>query len=222
MAHPRPLAAAAIGAVLVSVLAPRAAPAPPCNAFDIEYVLAARLQLTDTPFGVGDGIHLIGPGAMVLRFENRAGVPGGAVEMLSYRMYEHFVIHSSALFWKSDFTSATDTSVTANACGVVARGALVGRTIRWTTPLLAYRTDGSATCRGSLCGKGGAPPTGETAVHLGPGPVWFKPFVFAPDLQTFTMHSTQVSKTESPKLTASIALSGREIRRSCVVSLRCP
>ena len=51
MAHPRALAAAAISAVLVTVLAPRAAPAPPCNAFEVEYALAANLQLADTPLG---------------------------------------------------------------------------------------------------------------------------------------------------------------------------
>lgn len=159
---------------------------------------------------------------MVLRFESKGGVPGGAVEMLTYRMHEHFVVHSTALFWNSDFTSITDTRVTPNACAVVAQGVLAGRSIRWSTPLRAYRTDGEVTCRGSLCGKGGAPPPGETDVNLGPGPVWFKSFDFAPDIKTFTMQDTQVSKTESPKLTASIALFGRETRRSCVEMRSCP
>ena len=112
--------------------------------------------------------------------------------------------------------------MTPNACAIAAQGTLVGGTIRWSRPLLGYRTDGVVTCRGSLCGKAGAPPPGETVLHLGPGPVWFRPFDFAADMRTFTMTSTQVSKTESPKLTASIALAGREIRRRCVQVQPCP
>ena len=218
----RVLAAAAVAAPLVAVLPLRAASAPVCDAFEIEYALAANLQLTETPLGKGDGIYPVGPGAAVLRFVNKGGVPGGPVEMLSYQMHEHFVIHSTALFWRSSFTSITDTTVTPNACAVAAQGALVGRTIRWSTPLLAYRTDGVVTCQGSLCGKAGAPPPGETELHLGPGPVWFRPFDFAADMRTFTMPKTQVSKTESPKLTASIAMAGREIRRRCVQVQPCP
>jgi hypothetical protein len=172
--------------------------------------------------GKGDGVYRIGPGATVLRFESKGGVPGTAVKMLTYRMHEHFVVHSKALFWRSAFTSITDTAVTPNACAVAAEGTLVDHRIRWSTPLLGYRTDGIVTCVGSLCGMGGAPAPGEQTLHLGPGPVWFNPFDFATDMQTFAMQSTQVSRTESPKLTATIALSGRETRRSCVQLQPCP
>lgn len=103
------------------MLVPRAASAPTCDAIEVEYALAANLQLTDTPLGIGDGIHPVGPGAVVLRFENQSGVPASAVEMLAYRMHEQFVIHSKALLWKSDFTSITDTGVTPDACAVVAQ-----------------------------------------------------------------------------------------------------
>jgi hypothetical protein len=217
----RLLTAATAALVLLCGLAPRAGSQAPCDAFEVEYALAANLALSDTPFGKGNGVYPVGPGRMVLRFESRGGVPAGTVEMRIYRMHEQFVIHSTALFWKSDFISVTDTQVTPNACAVVARGTLTGHTINWSTPLRAYRIDGQATCRGSLCGKMGAPDPGQTQVHLGPGPVWFKAFDFAPDMQTFTMQSTQVSKSESPKLVASIALSGREIGRSCVAVQPC-
>ena len=217
----RLVAAATTAAALLGVLAPRAASAPQCDAIEVEYALAGNLGLTDTPLGKGDGIYPVGPGTLVLRFENKAGLPGGEVKMLAYRMHEQFVIHASALFWSSDFTSITDTGVTPNGCAVVAQGVLVGRTIRWSTPLRAYRTDGYATCRGSLCGMPGTPPPGDTPIHLGPGSVWFRSFDFAPDLQTFTMQSTQVSKSESPKLIASIALAGREVRRSCAMVQPC-
>jgi hypothetical protein len=45
--------------------------------------------------------------------------------------------------------------------------------------------------------------------------VRFHAFDFAPDRKTFTMGSTFVTKTESPKQTAHIQLSGREVRRTC-------
>ncbi len=218
----RLLAAASVAALLLVALAPTdAAQPPPCDAFQIEYTLAANLKLTDTPFGKGDGIYPVGPGKTVLRFDNVRGVPGGTVNMLSYGMHEHFVIRSSVLFWSSEFTSTTDTSTTPDACAVAARGRLTGRTLVWQTPVLGYRTDGVAVCKGSLCGKGGAPPPGRTQLHLGPDPVWFKAFDFAPDMQTFTMQDTQVEKSESPKLTASVAVSGREVRRSCVAVKPC-
>ena len=211
----RLFATASFGALLVAVSQPRGATAEPCDAFEVEYALGANLLLTETPDGKGDGLYRVGPGKTVLRFENEGGVPGGKVKMLTYEMHEHFVVQSSAFLWHSDFTSITDTSVTPNACAA-AQGTFVGRTLRWTTPLVGYRTDGAVECRGSLCGKGGAPPPGKGELHLGPGPVPFSPFEFSPDRTTFTMKSTRVSKSESPKLTAHIALSGREVRRSCV------
>lgn len=61
-------------------LAPAEAPAQdagaPCEAFEIEYTLAANVTLRDTPMGEGNGTYTIGPGKVVLRFENRGGAPG--------------------------------------------------------------------------------------------------------------------------------------------------
>ncbi len=218
------LIAAATAAVPLLALLPRPAASQqePCDTFEVQYALGATVQLSETPMGTGDGIYTVGPGSAVLRFQKKAGGSGTSVEMLKYRMHERFVIQASALFWRSTFTSVTDTVVTPNACAVAAQGALVGRTIRWNTPLSGYRTDGHVRCDGSLCGMGGAPPPGEGALHLGPTQVWFKPFDFAADMQTFTMQRTLVSRSQSPKLTASIALSGREIRRACVQVQPCP
>jgi hypothetical protein len=200
---------------------PRAAVAqdtssPGCE-WEIEYSLAASLKLTDTPMGQGDGVYPIGPGKVVLRYQNVGGRPGGEVKMLQYRMREYLKIKSRTLFWSTLVTNDSYTAGTPNACSIVAEGAFDGvRTIRWRTPVSGYHTDGMLTCEGSLCGKFGAPPPGRMPLHIGPGPVSFSPFVFAADGQTFTMATTHVSKTDMPKESGEVALAGREVRRACV------
>ena len=210
-------------AVLTISIAPtgQAETAAPCS-WEIEYELAASLKLTDTPMGEGDGIYRIGPGSVVLRYENRGGRPGGDVKMLRYAMRESFTIRSKTLFWTTTAITDTNTAATPDPCGIAAEGAIdARRTIRWRTPLRGYHTDGTLTCDGSLCGKFGAPPQGQMPLHIGPSAVWFSPFVFAPDMQTFTMATTHVSKTSMPKQSGEVALSGRERRRACVPVAPC-
>jgi len=205
---------------LVIALAPAEAPAQdagaPCDAFEIEYALSANLTLRDTPMGEGNGTYTIGPGRVVLRFENRGGAPGGAVQMLAYTMREYFVINSKTLFWTTSVTTDTRTAVTPNTCAVTAEGQLANRTLSWRTPVRGYHTDGTLTCTGSLCGKFGAPPPGQSELHIPPNPVLFGPFELSADAKTFTMIPTQVAKTDMPKQTSFLGLAGREVRRTCV------
>jgi hypothetical protein len=196
--------------------------AQPCDAFDVEYSLAAKLQLTDTPSGAGDGIYNIGPGTVVLRFANTNGQPSGDARMRSYFMKERFNIESHTVFWTTHVFTDSKTTATPDRCGDIARGELQKTTLRWLTPVSGYRTDGTIVCDGSLCGKFGAPPSGKSELHIEPHPVTFNPFEFAPDMKTFKMGTTLVSKTESPKQTAQIALGGRETRRTCVRVAPCP
>jgi hypothetical protein len=197
-------------------------PSEPCDAWDVEYTLAARLQLADTPMGAGNGIYAIGPGNAILRFANVDGAPGGAARLRSYGMREYFRIDSSALFWKTHVLTDTKTGTAPDACGDVAKGKLEGGSVRWLTSLNGYRTDGTLTCDGSLCGSFGAPPSGTSELHIPPHAVAFSPLRFAADMKTFSMASTFVSKTDSPKQTAFLALSGREMRRACVRAAPCP
>ena len=174
--------------------------------------------------GEGDGIYPIGPGSAVLRWDDKNGAPGGDVKLLRYSMKESFTVTSKTLFWTT--TVITDTRTTTapapNACGVVAEGALdAKRAVQWRTWVSGYRFDGTLTCRGSLCGKFGAPPAGTSDLHVGPYPVRFNPFVFAPDMQTFTMQTTHVTRTEMPKQAGEVALAGREVRRACVPIAPC-
>ena len=219
----------AVFAVTVAVVAPSGSagadqPSDTCDAWDVEYTLAARLQLTDTPMGAGNGIYTIGPGTAVLRFTNVNGMPspGGAVGLRHYAMRERFRIDSSALFWKAHVVTDTRTTTAPDACGDVAKGRLEGASVRWLTGLTGYRTDGTLTCDGSLCGSFGAPPAGTSELHIAPHPVPFSALRFSADMKTFSMPSTFVAKTDSPKQTAFLALSGREARRTCVRVAPCP
>lgn len=214
---PRRVAGPVAAVALAVALAPSASaqPAAACTGWEIEYVLAANLELSDTPLGQGDGVYPIGPGRVVLRFEDRDGQPGGVAAMTSYEMREHFTVTSRALLWTTTVVTDTQTRATPDGAGIVARGVLSRRTLAWSTPVAGYRTDGTLTCEGTLCGKFGAPPPGRSELHIGPGPVQFRSFDLARDLKTFTMASTYVAKTDVPKQTAHVALSGREVRRSC-------
>jgi hypothetical protein len=216
------LALATVGLIVGSNAAVAQGPAVPSCEWEIEYALAANLKLTETPMGEGDGIYPIGPGKVVLRYENKGGQPGGDVKMQQYQMRESFTITSRTLFWTTSVITDTNTAATPNACSIAAEGTLDGnRRLQWRTLVRGYHTDGTLTCRGSLCGKFGAPPPGQSALHIGPYPVRFNPFVFAPDMTTFTMATTHVSKTDMPKQSGEVALSGREMRRACVPVISC-
>ena len=212
---------AVVGLIVAPTHRAVAEEAAPCE-WEVEYGLSANLKLTETPMGEGDGVYNIGPGKAVLRYENKGGQPGGNVKMLQYQMREFFTIKSKTLFWTTTVITDTNTAATPNACSIAAEGALdASRQVVWRTPVRGYRTDGTLTCQGSLCGKFGAPPPGQSPLHIGPNPVGFKPFVFSADMKTFTMATTHVSKTDMPKQSGEIALAGREMRRACVPVVAC-
>jgi len=209
-----------IGLVAASVpaaLYPRraAAQATParCDEWDVEYGVTARLELSDTPMGQGDGIYPIGPGRLVLRFEDRGGQPGGRVKMIAYDMPQAFRVVSSTLFWKTTVATRATTLGVLNPCSEP-EGILDGTTIAWSRPVRDMLTDGTLTCDGAFCGKFGAPPPGQSPLHIGPDPVFFQPFRFSDDMKTFTMGKTFVARTPMPKQTSYIALAGRETARS--------
>jgi hypothetical protein len=219
-----PALAAALLLGLGLVLGAEQAPAQPdqqatCDVYDVTYSLSGNLQLADTPMGAGNGVYAVGPGKMVLRIDRR----NGQVKMVSYSLPERFEIQTTKVFWTTHVD--TDANAVAKAhqtCGPVAMGTLQGHTISWTTKIDGLRTDGTLTCRGSMCGKFGAPPPGSSPLHVGPNDVSFQPFQFGADGKTFSMASTYVSTTDSPKQTAYLAFSGRELRRACAPADSCP
>lgn len=188
-----------------------------CGTWTADYALAARLRLTDTPFGAGDGTYDIGPGFLRLRITPGAGSAGSNVELLSYAMQDRFTVESRVLFIHAKVTTRTDTRATPDEHGVAATGTLLGREITWSTPVKGYRTDGTIHCEGSGCGFSGVPPSGTSPLHIGPGPVRFGHVVFdSPDLETLHMDLTRVAHTEMPRQTAFVTFSGRRTARQCL------
>jgi hypothetical protein len=216
---------AASVAALAIALAPSDAPAhpgaEPCTAWDVTYSLSGNLQLSETPMGAGDGVYAVGPGKMVLRHDTRTD----RVALLSFELPEQFGIESRKAFWTThvdtNATALAAPTATAGACGHVAEGAIQGRRLVWSSKVIGFHTDGTLACRGSMCGQFGVPPPGSSPLHIGPGDVQLQPFEFGPDGKTFTMASTYVSKTDMPKQTAHLAISGREVRRVCAPVTSC-
>ena len=202
--------------------APVPSPPPACDTWEVEYTLAGNLKLTDTPLGQGDGVYPVGPGTAVLRFEDHNGQPGGKAKLVGYSMKQSVTVNASALFFTAKVVSETTTRALPDGCGVDGEGALNGTTLAWNGPMRGFRSDGTIHCDGSLCGKFGAPPPGDSPLHIGPNPTLLQSFQFSPDLKTFSMPSTFVSKTDDPKQTAHLALSGREAKRACVSVKPCP
>ena len=209
--------------VLGLVLPARAeADEDPCNAWEVEYGLNANVKLTDTTMGAGNGTWPIGPGTAVVRYDNVNGQPGGAARLLTYRMRDHFTIKTSILLASASVTAESVTRTTPNACGISADGVLAGRSLTWKTPWNGVRSDGTLHCEGGLCGKFGAPPSGDSEVHIAPHQAQFKSFEFSEDHRTFTMDWSVSSHQDSPSQTSSVQLAGRETKRTCVVAKACP
>jgi hypothetical protein len=204
---------ALLGIALAIAPGRAAADAPACTAWDVEYALNGNLKVTDTMMGAGDGVYPVGPGRAVIRFEDRAGQPGGHAKLTAYAMHEHVTVTSKALMFSATVVTDTNSRV---ADGVAAEGNLSDHTLSWGAPVRTYRSDGTMTCEGNLCGKFGAPPPGTSEVHLGPRTVQLQPFQFAADFKTFSMAYTQTSQSDSPKQTTFSAISGREMKRTCV------
>jgi hypothetical protein len=192
-----------------------------CDAWQVEYALSATLELTDTPLRQGDGIHTVGPGTLVLRFDDGAGQPDGRVKMVSYEMRQAFTVSSRTLLGTTTVGTDATTREIPDGCGRLGEGHLQGTALDWTAPVRGFRTDGFLTCEGIFCGKFGAPPSGRSPLTAGPDPVQFKRFLFSADMKTFTMPSTFVSRTDSPRQTSHLTLAGRETARTCVRAPTC-
>jgi hypothetical protein len=190
-------------------------PAAACNAWDVTYALSGTLRISDTPMAAGDGVHPVGPGALVIRFDDRAGSPSGRARVLSFELAEHFAVHPQAVIWNARIV--TDASArTASDSGGAAEGTLAGGVLHWNGPVRGYRTDGALTCDGSLCGRLGAPPPGRSPLHVDSGAVQFQPLRFAQGAGSFEMPYALVAQSESPKQRTFLAMAGREVHRTCV------
>jgi hypothetical protein len=195
---------------------------PPCNTWEVEYTLAAQVELSDTLMGAGDGVHTIGPGTLVLHFDNVNGAPGANAKLMTYDMTDQFTVNAKFAGVGTNVVNDTHTKTTPNICGVAAQGTLTGRVLTWSTLWNGVHTDGHVTCSGSMCGRFGGPPSGQSDVHTPAHPVVFKPFEYTPDLKTFHMDYSVTAKSTSPSQTSKITFNGRETKRSCIYVKPCP
>jgi hypothetical protein len=135
---------------------------------------------------------------------------------MSYEMHATVNAVTKTLFWTTTVVSETNTASIADPSGAAAEGTFAARKLQWGSPVNGYHTDGTLTCDGHLCGTFGAPPPGKSPVHVKPHSVPFAAFDFAPDLKTFSMASTMIDKSDSPKQLTYITFSGREMKRTCL------
>jgi hypothetical protein len=213
-----------LGLGIVFALAVASRPArsddvPRCTHWEIEYDLTGTLRISNTMMGAGDGTHMVGPGKLVLRFDDVDGQPGGNVAVVSYEMATRFTVDAHFLGIGTTVANDTLTKSTANGCAAVAKG-FIGddRIIRWQTSWTGIRTDGTLTCSGT-CGRFGAPPRGKSEMHMAPHAVAFGAFAFTASRTAFYMSYAVVDQTSND--TASLSISGRETRRSCVCPPAC-
>lgn len=193
--------------------------APACSAWEVDYKLISgtRLKITDTLMNAGDGTYDVGPGKLRLRFTDAGGQPGnGKVELLELSVTTKFTLESKVLGIKTSVTTDSVSRNTPDQAGVVARGTRSGNALTWSGQANGYRADGKLTCTGTLCGKLGAPPPGESTVQIGPYPVSYKPFYFDDGVKKVIMPFAEVARSEKPKQTTSLQLVGVETARRCV------
>ena len=217
---PRALCFLATRLVLLGCLLPGTArgeaSAPDCAAWEATYAVSATLRITDTPMGAGDGVHRVGPGTMVLRFDDEDGAQPGHVELRSFDLVQHFAVEPSGAFFSATIVTQADARVTPDASGAAARGTVVGDLLRWAGPVLGYRTDGAIGCTGSLCGKFGAPPPGRSEIHGAPHAVQFQSLRFHASGATFQMPYALVSQDAAPRQRTFLSLEGRATSWVCL------
>jgi hypothetical protein len=218
----RTLAALVFPALLLPAFATADDATQPCNAWEVEYALAAQFQLSDTMMGAGDGVHSIGPGKLVLHFDNVNGAPAGNVKVVSYEMTDQFTVDAKVMGVGAHIVNDTRTQATPNVCGVSAQGTLSDRIVRWSGVWNGIHTDGHVTCTGSMCGRFNGPPSGQSDVHTPAHPAAFKQFEYAQDMKTFHMDYSVTAKSASPSQTSKVTFNGRETRRACIYVKPCP
>jgi len=205
----------ALAAALLPAAARAQAPAR-CSVTDRTYAVAGSLEVSGTPGGRADGTFGIGPGTVVLRFQDR-----DEVKMLGLQMSETITARFKQDLTSGVLTTTATSTATPDACGVVAVGRLEGDVIHWETPLRGYRTDGLVQCWGASCDTFGIPSQGQTPLHVGPAPQQLSDFVLSKDKKTFTMARTPSATIETPQQTWALSLSGTQTSYGCSVVPPC-
>jgi hypothetical protein len=193
--------------------------------WEITYDLTgSAFELADTLMGAGDQVNTVtepydsddhvGPGTMVLRFQDVNGAPAGLVSLFSYEMTMNFVVGS--------FVSAVTTDLQNRAgpgeCSVTT-GTLTGDTVAWNpAALVGHRSLGSILCEGSMCGLANFEDGEPQAVDLTADQPLGE-FVFTADLSEFTMAKTAIVEDENS--TTTWTYEGTETDRQRIAAPAC-
>ncbi|MCA9650749.1 MAG: hypothetical protein H6712_31090 [Myxococcales bacterium] len=196
-----------------------------CQVWEITYDLeGSEFEISDTPFGAGDQVNVVtmpydaddhvGPGTLVLRFQDVDGDPGGMAAMVSYDMSIHFVVDSGVTVVQTDL----ETDAGPDECGVTT-GMLADTTVAWMpSAIVGHHSMGQILCTGMLCGAGGLPngmpvPMDETSDQ----PI--SDFVFSDDLSSFNMEQTVIAMDANS--TTAWTYTGTEVSREQVLGPAC-
>ena len=188
-----------------------------CAVSDVEYNVVASVVIKNTVFGAANGVYPMGAGKITLRIAEHAGL--GTVKLMSYELTNRLTVDARVAMFSTMVVTASHTSAAHDVCEGSAQGTLNNGTLTWNSKISGYHSDGTMECSGSMCGKFGAPPGGTSPFHDTPKVMRFSPFSFRPDRSTFTMPYMLVSKSDSPKQTTYLALSGRLVKHACAAPL---
>jgi hypothetical protein len=98
-----------------------------CNAVDVQYDVSANLMITGTVMGAGDGLHSIGPGKVVLRFDGGQGQRHA--RLLTYDLRQTFTVTAKALLWTTRVSTNVQMRASHAPSSFVAEGMLGGSTL---------------------------------------------------------------------------------------------
>ncbi|MCB9680538.1 MAG: hypothetical protein H6733_03630 [Alphaproteobacteria bacterium] len=170
------------------------------SVFSIDALVDFDITVTQ-PYSADD--HM-GPGTMVVRFEDDGGAPGGGnAEILSYSLTQNFV---TSAFGLVTITTDLQNDAGPQTCGV-STGTLAGTTLGWDVGAMTdYCSVGTISCAGILCGTSGAPPSGTPQSINDCSDFPLNDFTFSSDLTTFS--STPVVVSSDANQTTTMTFQG--------------
>jgi len=151
------------------------------GSWEVGYDLTgSEFETRNTPFGVADRTHVVGPGMMTIRFEaDGAGsggriLEGGDAQIIQLSLTQQFVLQTRILGFGALVTTRIRSSISdnrwdGNPMGRVSpgssRGTIDGDTMTISAPgMSSYRTLGSLLCEGSGCRFGHLPSGVQTKI----------------------------------------------------------
>lgn len=197
---------------------------PACDVWEITYDLDGSLFRVESTINFEkpveapyDGDDTVGPGTVVVRFQDVDGAPGGTAALVSYEMSMHFL---SGIPVIADVQTDLENSAGPDGCGL-STGPLGGTTVVWDpSAIVGHHSVGQIVCNGGGCGAGGLPNGDPVPVdEVSDQPV--NPFVFSEDLSSFTMAEILISSTERPPADSFWSFQGTEVSRELVGAPEC-